>query len=77
MSKKKNEESLIKQYLDYHVKFQKEYGEKTAVLMQVGAFFEMYGIDNDKEKTTSGFKFSMSNSDKLNLSLKIRNFSTI
>ena len=65
MSKSRNEESLIKQYLDYHVKFEKEYGEKTAVLMQVGAFFEMYGIDNDKEKIGNVGKIA----EKLNIIL--------
>lgn len=50
MKSKKTDESLIKQYLDYHVHYKKEYGEKTVVLMQVGAFFEVYGIDNEEEK---------------------------
>ena len=45
-----NDVSLVKVYLDYQTKFEKEYGEKSIVLMQVGAFFEMYGIDNKKEK---------------------------
>ena len=45
-----NDISLVKVYLDYQTKFEKEYGEKSIVLMQVGAFFEMYGIDNKKEK---------------------------
>jgi DNA mismatch repair protein MutS len=50
MTQNENEESLIKQYLDYQVRFEKEYGKNTIVLMQVGAFFEMYGINNDTEK---------------------------
>ena len=45
-----NNHSLIREYLDYQIHYEKEYGKKTIVLMQVGAFFEMYGIDNKKEK---------------------------
>jgi DNA mismatch repair protein MutS len=35
---------LIDQYFDYTEQHKKEYGEKTIVLMQVGSFFEIYGI---------------------------------
>ena len=45
-----NNHSLVRDYLDYQIRFEKEYGPKSIVLMQVGAFFEMYGIDNKKEK---------------------------
>ena len=65
-SKKINEnESLIKQYLDYQVRYENEYGEKTIVLMQVGAFFEMYGIDNEEEKIGNVDKIA----EKLNIIL--------
>ncbi len=40
--------SLVKEYFDLTKKYQDEYGEKTILLMQVGAFFEVYGI-NDKD----------------------------
>ena len=50
MGSKKVNVSLIKQYLDYQIHYEKEYGEKTVVVMQVGAFFEIYGIDNEEEK---------------------------
>ena len=42
--------TIIKEYLDFTDKWKKEYGEKTLVLMQVGSFFEAYGlldIDNN------------------------------
>ncbi len=42
--------SLIEIYFDYQQEFEKKYGEKTLVLMQVGGFFEFYGVDNDVEK---------------------------
>jgi DNA mismatch repair protein MutS len=41
--------SLIKEYFELSNKFQDEYGDNTILLMQVGAFFEVYGI-YDKEK---------------------------
>ena len=36
--------TIVKEYLDYTEKWKKEYGEKTLVLMQVGSFFESYGL---------------------------------
>ena len=41
---------LIDEYMNYHLSFQKKYGDKTVVLMEVGSFFEIYGVDNAKEK---------------------------
>jgi DNA mismatch repair protein MutS len=40
--------SLLAEYLELTKKYQEEYGENTILLMQVGAFFEVYGI-YDKE----------------------------
>ena len=40
--------ALVKDYLEKTKQYQLEYGEKTIVLMQVGAFFEVYGIENKK-----------------------------
>lgn len=40
---------LIEDYLDLQEKYQNKYGDKTIVLMQVGGFFELYGIENDDE----------------------------
>ena len=42
--------ALIKEYFDLTKRYQDEYGENTILLMQVGAFFEVYGI---KHKVTS------------------------
>ena len=40
--------TIVKDYLDLTEKWKKEYGEKTLVLMQVGSFFEAYGlVDKD------------------------------
>ena len=38
--------SLIADYLQLQKQYSEKYGPKTVVLMQVGAFFEMYGLKN-------------------------------
>ena len=40
--------TIVKDYLDYTKNYKIEFGEKTLVLMQVGSFFEVYGLlDNN------------------------------
>lgn len=39
--------SIVKDYLDLTSKYKGEYGDKTVVLLQVGAFFEIYGLKTD------------------------------
>ena len=46
--------ALIKDYFEKTIKYQGEYGEKTIVLMQVGAFFEVYGLKNKTTGETTG-----------------------
>ena len=41
--------TLIDEYLEYQNNFEKKYGVNTIVLMEVGHFFEFYGIENDNE----------------------------
>ena len=41
---------LIDDYFKHQIHFEKKYGEKTIVLMEVGSFFELYGVSNEKEK---------------------------
>jgi DNA mismatch repair protein MutS len=38
--------SLIKEYLELTKQYSNEYGERTIILMQNGAFFEVYGLKN-------------------------------
>ena len=42
--------TIVKEYLDLTEKYKKEYGEKTLVLMQVGSFFEAYGLLDKDDK---------------------------
>lgn len=42
--------TLIDDYLEIHQKHEQEHGKNTCVLMQVGHFYEVYAIDNYKEK---------------------------
>ena len=44
-----NNMSLIKDYFDKTSKHSEEFGELTIVLMQVGAFFEVYGLKDSSE----------------------------
>jgi len=41
--------SLIESYLDIQEFFEKKYGKNTIVLIEIGSFFEVYGVDNKKE----------------------------
>ena len=40
---------ILVEYLEYQDKYEKKYGDKTIVLMEVGMFFELYGVKNTTE----------------------------
>src|SRR3989338_2011103 len=44
-----NERSLIEIYFDLQEQFEQKYGSDTVVVIEVGSFFEVYGVDNDDE----------------------------
>jgi len=46
--------ALIKEYFELTTKYKNEYGIKTILLMQVGAFFEVYGLKNNNSDSISG-----------------------
>lgn len=48
--------ALIKEYFELTTRFQDEYGENTILLMQVGSFFEVYGIYKQETETITGSK---------------------
>lgn len=41
---------IIDEYFEYYNKYTKQYGEKTCILMQIGSFYEMEMIKNEKEE---------------------------
>ena len=53
--------TLIDEYLEIQEKYEKKYGNNTILLMQVGHFFEAYGVDNDIEKLNSENLYNLSN----------------
>jgi DNA mismatch repair protein MutS len=60
---------LIDDYLEYQIKYELIYGENTIVLMQVGSFFEFYGVNNETEKIGDPQKIT----ELLNIQLTRRN----
>ena len=46
--------SIYTEYFKYTKEYQEKYGKKTIVLMQVGAFFEVYGVRNSVTGEISG-----------------------
>jgi DNA mismatch repair protein MutS len=38
---------VFNQYINYHNEYRKKYGKETVIFMQVGSFFELYGIYQD------------------------------
>jgi DNA mismatch repair protein MutS len=47
---KKESPSIVTEYIQITKDFQSKYGKNTILLMQVGAFFEVYGLKNDKNE---------------------------
>ena len=45
-----NKKKIFDQYEYYQNTYQEKYGNKTIILMQVGGFYELYGIDNENTK---------------------------
>jgi len=50
--------ALIKEYFDLTKKYQNDYGEDTILLMQVGAFFEVYAKCDNKTQTFTGSRIT-------------------
>ena len=47
-----NKSSILNDYYKYTSDYKKEYGENTVVFMQVGSFYEIYGIKENVIKDT-------------------------
>lgn len=50
--------AMIQEYFDIYLEKINEYGEKTCVLYENGAFYEIYQIDNDHEKIGNAITIS-------------------
>ena len=50
--------SVLSEYLKIFEEYKKKYGNKIAVLMCVGSFFELYGVDNGMDKFGNARKMS-------------------
>ncbi len=61
--------TLIDEYFDLQFEFEKKYGKKTLIMMQVGSFFESYGVNNKDEQIGNLREIS----DLLNIQLSRRN----
>ena len=68
---------LIDDYLDYQKQYEKKYGPKTIILMQVGGFFECYAIDNEDEKTNSENLYFICDFMNIQISRKNKNIQKI
>ena len=59
--------TIIDDYLEYQADFVKKYGDDTIVMMQVGHFYEAYGIDNSEESSNAENLYKLS--DIMNIQL--------
>ena len=62
--------ALIKKYFELTEKYSTKYGEKTIIYMQVGAFFEVYGLKNKKNEISGSKIIDFSKIGELNISNK-------
>lgn len=46
--------AVVRSYFELTTKYQEEYGDNTILLMQVGSFFEVYGLWNEATQTMQG-----------------------
>jgi DNA mismatch repair protein MutS len=63
--------TIIDDYLEYQKDFVNKYGDLTIVMMQVGHFFEAYGVDNNEEKSNSENLYRLS--DIMNIQMTRKN----
>ena len=65
--------TLIDDYLSEQINYEKKYGDNTIVLMQVGHFYEAYGVSNDEEKTNSANMTKLSDIMNIQMTRKNKN----
>lgn len=62
--------NIMTEYIDLTNEYQKKYGKKTIILLQVGAFFEVYGLKNINGDITESQIEEFSQICQLNISEK-------
>ena len=62
--------SIIDEYIEFDKKYKTTYGKETVILMEVGDFFEMYGVQNDFEIVGANLQEI---SDILNIRVTLKN----
>ena len=65
--------TIIDDFLEYQENYTNKYGENTCVLMQIGHFFEAYGVDNENEKTNSQNLYNLANVMNIQMTRKNKN----
>ena len=65
--------TLIDDYLSEQEKYEKKYGKFTIVLMQVGHFYEAYGVSNEKEKSNDTNLYRLSDIMNIQMTRKNKN----
>jgi len=65
--------TIIDDYLKDHITYSKKYGDRTIVLMQVGHFYECYGVDNAEEQTNSENLYRLTDILDIQLTRKNKN----
>jgi len=67
---------IYQEYQTYHKEYQKKFGPKTCILMQVGSFYEMYSTDNEGpnlKEISSLLNIVFTKKDKTNLTVSSSN----
>ncbi len=62
--------SIIDEYIEFDKKYKQQYGHETVILMEVGDFFELYGVQNEFENVGANLQEI---SDILNIRVTSKN----
>lgn len=62
--------SIVDEYIEFDKKYKQEYGNETVILMEVGDFFELYGVQNEIENVGANLQDI---SDILNIRITSKN----
>ena len=68
--------SIIDDYIEFDKKYKQQYGNETVILMEVGDFFELYGVQNDFENVGANLQ-DISNILNIRVTSKNKSITTI